>query len=152
MAKDTDQLNNILKNTHTSDIQDYFEANADSMLSDDRPFADYMRELIKTKGIKQQDVFLEADIPERYGYKLIAEEKRTRQRDIILRICYAARLTPEETDGALKRYGMPTLYAKDKRDAILIVLFNERPGDILKVNSILKENGVDTLKSCGVQD
>ncbi len=152
MAKDTGELENILKSTHTGNIKEYIEANAGSMLKGDRPFTDYMRDLIRDKGIKQQDVFLEADIPERYGYKLVSGEKHTRQRDIILRICYAAQFTVDETNGALKRYGMPTLYAKDKRDAILIVIFNDRPGDILKVNSVLKDNGVETLKSSGVQD
>ena len=152
MEKDTDELENILKSTHTGNISEYIKANADSMLKGDRPFTDYMRDLIRDKGLKQQDIFLEADIPERYGYKLISGEKHTRQRDIILRICYAAEFTVEETNGALKRYGMPALYAKDKRDAVLIVLFNDRPGDILKVNSILKSHGVETLKSSGVQD
>lgn len=36
---------------------------------------------------------MKADIPERYGYKLLSGEKHTRQRDVILRICYAAGLS-----------------------------------------------------------
>ena len=65
-----------------------------------------------------------ADIPERYGYKLISEEKRTKQRDIILRLCYAAHFTLEETQKALKMYDMPMLYSKVKRDALLMIVFN----------------------------
>ena len=50
----------------------------------------------KEKGILQQDVFLAADLPERYGYKLISEQKHTTQRDTILRLCLAARFDEDE--------------------------------------------------------
>ena len=38
-------------------------------------FAEQMRRLRQRNGMTQQDVFLAADFPERYGYKLLAEEK-----------------------------------------------------------------------------
>ena len=97
-------------------------------------------------------IFLAADIPERYGYKLISEEKRTRQRDVILRICYAAHFTLEETQQALRIYGMPELYAKNSRDAVLMIAFHERPGDIIEVNALLKQNAMEPLRSSGVQE
>ena len=88
----------------------------------------------------------------RYGYKLIAEEKHTRQRDTILRLCYAARMSLDETQRALKYYRMPELYAKIPRDALIMICFNERPGSIIDVNSYLKNNGMDVLRSSGVQE
>lgn len=111
-----------------------------------------INDLLSEKGIKQQTVFLNADIPERYGYKLLSGEKRTKQRDIILRICYAAELTLDETQRALKKYELPELYPKIPRDALLMIVFNERPGNILDVCALLKENGMDALRTCGVQD
>ena len=107
---------------------------------------------MKKKKMNYQDVFLDADIPERYGYKLIAEEKHTRQRDTILRLCYAARMSLDETQRALKYYRMPELYAKIPRDALIMICFNERPGSIIDVNSYLKNNGMDVLRSSGVQE
>ena len=68
---------------------------------------------------------------------------------MVLRICYAAELTLEETQMALKIYGMPMLYAKIPRDALLIIAFNERPGSVIEVNSFLKKNGQEPLRSCG---
>ena len=115
----------------------------------DKPFAEYMRKVIQKKKLKKQDIFLWSDIPERYGYKLLTEEKRTRQRDIILRICYAAEFTLEETQMALKKYEMPQLYAKIPRDAILMICFNERPGTVLDINALLKENGMEQLRTSG---
>ena len=43
-----------LKNTHLADVQDYLKENADSILSEDRPFSKYMKETIKKKNIKQK--------------------------------------------------------------------------------------------------
>ena len=151
-AKSTDEIEKALGNTHTHDASKFLTENEGSMLSDEFSFANYMRETIKKKNILQQEVFLRADIPERYGYKLISQEKRTKQRDIILRLCYAAEFTLKETQEALKIYGMPELYARIPRDALLIIAFNERPGSILDVNSFLKKNDVEPLRSSGTID
>lgn len=150
--KSTEDLEKILGTTHIKNIVGYIKENSDSILSSDRPFSDYIRGIIKEKGLCRQDIFLDADIPERYGYKLITEEKHTRQRDIILRICYAAHMTLDETQKALKYYRMPGLYAKVPRDALIMIAFNERPGSIIDVNSFLKKNGMDVLRSSGVQE
>lgn len=151
-TRSTDELENVLGSTHMSDIDKYLSENADSLISPDRPFSDYMHLILKEKGLKQQDIFIEADIPERYGYKLLSEEKKTKQRDIILRLCYAMGMTLAETQKALKIYEMPQLYAKIPRDAALMIAFNNRPGSIIEVNAFLKKNGMEMLRSSGVQE
>lgn len=150
--KSTEELEKILGSTHVGEIKDYLAENSDSIVVSDRPFSDYIRGLIKEKGLRKQDIFLDADIPERYGYKLITEEKHTRQRDVILRLCYAAHMNLEETQKALKYYRMPELYAKVPRDALIMVCINERPGSVIDVNSFLKKNGMEVLRSSGVQE
>ena len=47
---------------------------------------------------------------------------------------------------------MPELYAKIPRDALLMIVFNERPGSIIDVNELLKENGMLPLRTSGAQD
>ncbi|MBQ3798015.1 MAG: hypothetical protein II842_17350 [Butyrivibrio sp.] len=150
--KDTNELENILGKTHLSDYERYLEDNRDSLISDVSSFSSFIKDALNKRGITQQEVFLNADIPERYGYKLLSGEKHTRQRDIILRICYAAELSLQETQRALKKYGMPELYAKIQRDALLMIIFNQRPGSIIEVNMLLKENGFDLLRTSGVQE
>lgn len=150
--KNTKELETILGKTHPSSIDDFLESNSDSFLEEEKAFSNYMRSRIKEKNLLQQDVFLQADIPERYGYKLLSEEKHTRQRDVILRLCYAAQLNREETQEALKIYGMPELYAKIPRDAVLMICFSNRPGSILDVNALLKEKNMETLRASGVQE
>lgn len=150
--KSTRELEEILGRTHIGEWDRFVTDNNEAMLEGDRHFADYMRGLIKEKGIKQQEVFLFADIPERYGYKLLSEEKRTKKRDVIIRLCYGARFTLSETQRALKIYGMSALYARNERDAVLMIAFNERPGngEISAVNELLETYGYEILEASGM--
>lgn len=150
--KSTVDLEEVLGSTHPKDFAKFCKENKDCVTDDEAAFAEYFKKLFKEKGVTQQTVFLKADIPERYGYKLLSGEKRTKQRDVILRICYAAGFTLKETQRALKKYRLPELYAKIPRDALLMIVFNERPGSILDVNVLLKENGMLPLRTSGVQD
>lgn len=151
-SKSTDELEKILGSTHINNISDFFENNESSLISNEYAFHDYINNIIKKKMLKKQDVFLAADIPEKYGYKLLSGEKHTKQRDVILRLCYAANLDLEETQQALKLYRMPELYVKIPRDAMIMIAFNERPGSVIDVNSFLKKNGMDVLRPSGVQE
>ncbi len=150
--KNTGELEEILKHTHASAFENFCSDNKESMSAGEDAFSIYIKEIFKRNNMTQQTVFLLADIPERYGYKLLSGEKHTRQRDVILRICYAGGLTLEETQRALKKYGMPELYAKVSRDALIMIAFNERPGSIIEVNTLLKNNGMETLRTSGVQE
>ncbi len=148
----SNKLDEELVRLHMDNISDFLEENKNEMSDEEFAFSKFMRSKFKEKGILQQDVFLYADIPERYGYKLISQEKRTKQRDIILRICYSAGFSIEETQRALRLYRMPELYIEFPRDAIIMVIFKDRPGDIIEVNSILRGRGMKPLRSSGAMD
>ena len=72
-------------------------------------------------------------------------EKTTKNRDVILKICLAGHFLLDEINTALKLYGMIPLYAKDKRDACIIVAVNNRIYDIDDVDEMLKKQSLDTL-------
>ena len=150
--KDTRDLGQVLEGTRLEGFDQYLQENRESLSEDSEAFSIYIKGLLARKGITQQAVFLKADIPERYGYKLLSGEKHTRQRDILLRICYAAEMTLEETQSALEKYEMPALYPKRPRDALLMLIFRERPGSILDVNALLKKHGMEPLRTSGLQD
>ncbi len=151
-SKSTDELEKILGSTHINEVSAYLKSNEESIITNEYAFHEYISNLIKLKNLRKQDVFLAADVSEKYGYKLLSGEKHTKQRDVILRLCYAAELSLEETQKALKLYRMPELYAKIPRDAMIMIAFNERPGSIIDVNSFLKNNGMEILRSSGVQE
>ncbi|MFG6333318.1 MAG: hypothetical protein K1W28_16140 [Lachnospiraceae bacterium] len=148
--KNTGELEKVLQSTHIKNFDAYCRENTGKLT--DADFTVYMKDILSEKALTQQLVFLRADVPERYGYKLLSGEKRTRQRDVILRICYAAEMSLAQTQRALKKYEMPELYAKRPRDALLMMIFNERPGDIIEVNEILREHGMETLRTSGLQN
>ena len=147
----TEELENVLQNIHPGNFSGYL-AQEGVTEPEAFPFGDYFKSLVGEKGLQMKDIFIWADIPERYGYKLLSGEKHTQQRDIILRLCYAAKLSPDEVQRALKLYGMSPLYARFPRDAMLMIVFRDRPGNILDVNTLLRKNKLEVLKSCGVQE
>ena len=150
--KRTTDLENVLGKTHLNSFQDYCKNNQDSIASEANSFSVYVKDILYKNHITQQMCFLRADIPEKYGYKLLSGEKRTKQRDIILRICYAANMTLEETQRALRKYELPELYAKIPRDALLMIVFNDRPGSVLDVNQVLLAQNMMPLRTSSLQD
>lgn len=151
-VKTTGTLTSILRAAKPEDISKYLQDNEASLVCEDRPFAYYMRSTLREKGLRQQDVFLAADIPEGYGYKLVSEEKRTRQRDVIVRLCLAGHFSLEEAQKALKLYQMATLYAKVPRDAVLIIALNKEIYSVDDVNELLAKNHMDPLRGCGASE
>lgn len=144
----TNTLTSILCSAKPENLSDYLQENAISLIQKERPFAAFMRKTIHNKGLKQQDVFLAADISEGYGYKLIAEEKHTRQRDVILRLCIAAGFNFSETQKALKLYGMNPLYSKIPRDAVFIIAVNTGMNKPEEVDALLKKHHFEPLYPC----
>ena len=126
-----------LAHLRLEELPEFLERERDELIEGGRPFADYMRRKLREKGLLQQEVFLAADLSENYGYKLIAEEKHTRQRDTILRLCLAARFQAEEVQEALILYGMAPLYARLPRDAVLLAAIWRKIHDLQEVNGLL---------------
>ena len=47
---------------------------------------------------------------------------------------------------------MSPLYARIPRDAVLMIAFNRHAGNILDVNAMLKEQGMELLRTSGAQE
>ena len=146
MKKTTNTLTNILKKTKPEHLDTYFKNTAEEVLEQDNPFAAYMRSTVREKGLRFQEVFLRADVSEGYGYKLISGEKHTRQRDTILKLCLGAGFTLDETQRALKIYGMSPLYARFPRDAVLISAISSGTREPAEINRLLEQNGQPQLR------
>ena len=139
------RINEGLRSVRPEELAGFFDAHREELITGPHPFADYMRMKFREKGVLQQNVFLAADLSENYGYKLIAEEKHTRQRDTILRLCLAARFRLEEVQEALILYGMAPLHGRFPRDAVLIVAIQNGVYDMREVNALLESCGQQLL-------
>lgn len=141
----SERLNEALRSVTAEGLAGFLEAHREALITSPRPFADYMRAKLREKGLVRQNVFLAADLSENYGYKLLAEEKHTRQRDTILRLCLAARFRPEEVREALILYGMAPLHARFPRDAVLLVAVQQGIYELGEVNRLLERCGQPPL-------
>ena len=70
--KETNELEQVLGRTHLAEYNVFLEKHKGSMLSDSTSFSAYVKAIMREKGVTQQIAFLKADIPERYGYKLLS--------------------------------------------------------------------------------
>ena len=111
-----------------------------------KAFCDFFIKKIKEKKLKQNYICSVANISYKYGNKIINGSKTTKERDTILRLCYAAKLSLSDANKCLTLYGMAPLYSHFKRDAILIDAFKTGPKEIDDINKMLKDAGCTMLK------
>ena len=84
-----------------------------------------------------------ANLNETYGYQIFTGQRKP-ARDKVLRIAFAMALTLRETNRALTAAGASRLYAKDRRDAIIIFCL-DRGCSLQKVNEELYRFGEETV-------
>lgn len=148
----TDELNEILENTDPDRLDDYLKKYRAYLADEKKGFYYYMKDVLADKRIKLKDVYSFAGVSESYGSKLITMEKHTSDRDLIITFCIAGHFNLLETNRALKLYGMSELYAKDPRDACLIVAINRRMYRMCDVDDLLSENGFPVLSAKHTED
>lgn len=142
LYKDTANLMDILNSANPSQVENYLQ---EQFKEGEPTFFKYIDELLEKKGLLRQDVLIKADLPQKYGYKLLTGESHTTNRDKILRICFAMNMSLTETQRALKLYGMNELYPKIKRDVLLIIALGQKIYDIDRINEMLTKEGEKSL-------
>ena len=145
--KVTDELDKILESVRPEQINIYYKNNRQYMAEGKKAFYYYMKDVLESKNILLKDVYSFAGVTESYGSKILTMEKHTKNRDLIIRFCMAGHFLLGETNRALKLYGMSPLYAKDKRDACLIVAINNRKYDLFGIDNLLEEHGLPQLSA-----
>ena len=139
--KPTNELEEMLGNMKLSELSGFYKENSKYLADDKKAFYYYFKDVIESKNIFLKDVYSFAGVTESWGGKIITMEKHTKNRDLILRLCIAGHFSLEEINRALKLYGMNSLYAKDKRDACLIVAINNRIYDLSELDELLEKQG-----------
>lgn len=144
----TDKLDLMLKSTKTDELDNYFKDNREYIADAEKSFTYYMKDIIAEKNItykdhkiKMKDIYSFAGISEKYGEKILNMDAHTKNRDLIIRFCIAGRFILDEINRALKLYGMSPLYAKDKRDACIILAVNRKKYDLAEIDDILEKQG-----------
>lgn len=137
--KTTDELLNEIKNTY--EIERFIEKNAEEFQSE--PLYVVLNKILKEKGLKKSEAVARSGLNRIYGYQIFSG-KRLPSRDKLLALCFGLQLDLEQTNRLLKVGGFAELYAKNKRDSIII--FGISSGkSIFAVDEILFENGLNIL-------
>lgn len=141
----TSSLLEVLRSAHPEDIVEYHRRYLQGKVP---TFASWVDEIIESKGMTRQEIFQQADIPRKYGYKLLAGEKHTTDRDKLLRLFFAMGLELPQAQRGLELYGLAALYPRKKRDAILIIAFNRGISWVDQVDDLLIQHGEPPLSRC----
>ena len=143
--KTTYELNKILENAKPKDIHSYLEDNKDDMKNSERDFYYFFTDTLVKKRILLKEIYISAGVTEKYGGQIVKIEKKTKNRDLIIKLCLAGHFNLDETNRALELYKMSPLYPRITRDICIIIAINNRIYDISKVDDFLTEQREEPL-------
>lgn len=109
----------------------------------DSTFKDYLNGLIESHGLKKYSVIKASGLSDSYAFQIFQGIKSP-SRDKLLALVIGMRLNLSECQRLLKLAGVNELYAKNRRDAIIIFSL-ERKLSISQLNDILFDMEEATL-------
>lgn len=145
--KSTDEVEKLLESMKPGQLDEFYRENNKNMTDSGKAFYYYMKDIVESRNILFKNIYLLAGVSESYGEKIIRMEKHTTNRDLIIRLCIAGHFSLAEVNKALKLYGMNSLYAKDKRDACLIVAIHNRIYDMYEIDDMLEQQGLSPISA-----
>lgn len=137
--KSTDELMNEIK--QTNEIEKFIEKNDGEFT--DKPLHEMLNEIITEKRLKKSEVIKGSGLNRVYAYQILAG-KKSPSRDKLIAFCFGLQLNVDETNSLLKSAGMPVLYARNKRDSIIIYAINSGK-TVFITNNLLYENKFEIL-------
>ena len=143
--KTTSEVEELLKSMKPEQLSEFYKENRNSMVDDKKAFYYYMKDVIESKNILLKNIYLQSGVSEKYGEKIFRMERHTTNRDLIIKFCIAGHFSVDETNKALTLYGMNPLYARNSRDAAILLEIHNRNYDILKVDDTLEQQGFERL-------
>lgn len=136
--KTTDELLNEIK---SSKLEKYIEHNSQEF--SEITLHEYIGNLITERDMKKAKVVARSGLNRIYAYQIFAG-KRMPSRDKLMAIGFGLQLNLEEMDKLLCQAGYSPLYARSKRDSIIIyAIVNSK--SIFTVNEMLFDNGFEIL-------
>ena len=138
MVKDTETLLNEIRNA--SNVDEFMAEN--SAYLSDISFPEYLHMQLAQKGLTVAEVQRRGDMTN-YVYELFSGRKAP-SRNSALQLCFGFSLTIEESQKLLRMAKTGAMYAKDRRDSVL--LFGLKEGlDGAAINDLLDENGLECI-------
>lgn len=137
--KSTEELLNEIK--QTKEIEKFIENNEQEFNS--KQVCEILGAVMEHKKLKKSEVVARSGLNRIYTYQIL-QGKRMPSRDKLLALCFGLQLSLDETNDVLKSTGFSQLYARSKRDSIIIFALDSGKS-IFSVNELLFENGFEIL-------
>lgn len=109
----------------------------------ERSLSDYLNALLEEKELKRSEVIRKSGINETFGYQIFTGQ-RGASRNKALQLAFAMGLTLRQTNRLLQAAGANELYAKSRRDAIILFCL-DRGDSLQSTNEQLYAFGEDTI-------
>ncbi|EXM40844.1 hypothetical protein RASY3_03965 [Ruminococcus albus SY3] len=140
MKKSTDELLNEIRSADS--IDSYLSDNAENISC--KKVSEMLENILAEKGLVKSEVIARSEVSQVYAYQIFSGVKEAPARDKVLSILIAMGLILDEVQSFLKLSGYPFLYAKNKRDSILIFCI-ENHKSVIETNNELYSHGEATL-------
>ena len=141
MTDKTGDLMNRLTSTEShEELDQYLEQIRDKYPKD---LSSYIKAILAEKCMSIADMQKRSCIDRTYIYQIMDGSKRP-GRDKIIAMAVACRMTLPECQRALEIAQEGILYAKSRRDSVVIYAINNKM-DIMDLNGLLEQYGLQTL-------
>lgn len=87
---------------------------------------EYIDKLITERKIKLADAHKKSGLNKSYFYALTEGVKTNPSRDVLIRLCFGFEMSLDEAQKFLKTFGAAMLYARNRRDSIIIHALDNR--------------------------
>lgn len=138
-CKSTDELTHEIKNA--TNIEDYLADNKTELLAG--TLAEQLNLLLSQKDLKKADVLHGSQLSKAYIYRIFSGQKIP-SRDKLIAIAFGLHLSESEMQNLLKLSGHRELYARDKRDAVILFAL-QRGKTVFDVNELLFQQELSVL-------
>lgn len=139
MIKETEEMLQQLKTAES--LNGYLQDNREQLV--DSTISTQLETALAETGLTKSAVLLRSEINDIYGYQLFAGSRKP-SRDKLIALCIGMELTLDRSQQLLKATGFAPLYAKNKRDSILIFGIQNKQS-VFEINNALYEHNEKTL-------
>ena len=138
--KTTDELTNEI--CKASDVTDFLNKNQNELLQNS--FKGSLKEWLEVKQCSKTDVIRRSSLNRAYVYQIFSGLKMP-SRDKVIALAFGFDMDLTETDRLLKQAGYRELYARDRRDALLISAISHKKS-IMDANELLFDHEIECLE------
>lgn len=108
-------------------------------------FHRYLNRLIAERGVSVSELMRRSCINKNYGYNIINGARKHPGRDKVLALCIAAGMNVHEVQHSLILSKESILYWRDERDMRIVFAIRKGINDVMKLNIMLSEHGLEPL-------